>query len=131
MGQRKDDEPLHHRPAAPARRAPSSSNTARRAVRRPAYSQRRAPGSDIARDDTKRCQTNSTTTAPTTAPIRPAPWSGRYQPIAWPIKVAMKAPAMPSSVVRMKPAGLFDPGRQEARDDAGDKTDDDDPENVA
>src|SRR5215475_282827 len=34
----------------------------------------------------------------------------RYQPIVWPIKVARKAPAIPSTVVRMKPLGLFGPG---------------------
>ena len=35
---------------------------------------------------------------------------GPVPPTAWPMKVARKAPAMPSSVVRMKPAGLFGPG---------------------
>src|ERR1044071_5134699 len=30
--------------------------------------------------------------------------------MAWPIHVARNAPAMPSTVVRMKPAGLFGPG---------------------
>src|SRR5436309_572392 len=30
--------------------------------------------------------------------------------MAWPIKVARKAPAMPSTVVRMNPLGLFGPG---------------------
>ena len=62
--------------------------------------------------------------APTTAPMRPAPWFGPYQPIVWPIKVAMNAPAMPRSVVRMKPAGFVCTRRQEARDDAGDEADD-------
>src|ERR1700761_4531038 len=30
--------------------------------------------------------------------------------MAWPMKVARNAPAMPSRVVRMKPLGLFGPG---------------------
>src|SRR6476659_535661 len=30
--------------------------------------------------------------------------------MAWPIKVARKAPAIPSTVVRMNPPGLFGPG---------------------
>src|SRR6266403_5360631 len=30
--------------------------------------------------------------------------------MAWPMKVARNAPAMPSTVVRMKPLGLFGPG---------------------
>ena len=38
---------------------------------------------------------------------KPAPWSGAYQPTAWPTSVATKAPAMPSAVVRMKPVGLL------------------------
>ena len=42
--------------------------------------------------------------------MKPAPWSARYQPIVWPMKVARKAPAMPSTVVRMKPVGVFGPG---------------------
>ena len=50
--------------------------------------------------------------APTVAPIRPAPWSSRYQPMVWLMKVATKAPAMPSSVVRMKPLGSFGPGER-------------------
>src|SRR5262245_26962326 len=49
-------------------------------------------------------------TAPTVAPMKPAPWSSRYQPTAWPMNVARKAPAMPSAVVRMKPLGSFGPG---------------------
>ena len=52
---------------------------------------------------------NSTTTAPTVAAMKPAPWSARYQPTAWPMKVARNAPAMPSTMVRMKPAGLLGP----------------------
>ena len=53
---------------------------------------------------------NSTAKAPTVAAMKPAPWSARYQPIVWPMKVARKAPAMPSTVVRMKPVGVFGPG---------------------
>src|SRR5580693_8155570 len=53
---------------------------------------------------------NSTTIAPTVAAMKPAPWSARYQPTAWPMKVATNAPAMPSAVVRRKPAGLLGPG---------------------
>jgi hypothetical protein len=41
--------------------------------------------------------------------MKPAPWSARYQPMVWPMKVARKAPAMPSTVVRMKPVGVFGP----------------------
>src|SRR5262249_29331952 len=51
------------------------------------------------------------------------------QPIAWPMNVATNAPAMPRSVVRMKPAGSFDPGAS-SRDQAGNEADDDHPENM-
>ncbi len=40
------------------------------------YSQRRFPGSEITRFDTSRCQMKRTISAPTVAPIRPAPSSG-------------------------------------------------------
>ena len=73
-------------------------------------------------------QTASTMTAPTTAPISPAPSFGPYQPSAWPSQVATKAPMMPRMVVRMKPEGSFGPGHQEFGDDAGDETDDDGPD---
>jgi len=55
-------------------------------------------------------QIASTMTAPTTAPINPAPSPGRYQPRAWPSHVAMKAPTIPRMVVRMKPDGSLGPG---------------------
>src|ERR1700722_8519662 len=74
------------------------------------YSQRRLPGSEITRLVTRRCQTNRTTMAPITAPISPPPSSRPYQPTAWPMNVATNAPAIPSRVVRIKPAGLFGPG---------------------
>ena len=77
-----------------------------------------------------RFQMNSTTTAPTMAPMKPAPWSARYQPTAWPMKVATKAPAMPSAVVSRKPVGLLGPARQQASDDAGDEADEHDPQNA-
>jgi hypothetical protein len=35
--------------------------------------------------------------------------TGGYQPIVWPIKVERNAPAIPRTVVRMKPDGLFGP----------------------
>ena len=55
-----------------------------------------------------RLQMKSTTIAPRVAAINPAPWSGEYQPTAWPIKVARKAPMMPSAVViRACPDGLL------------------------
>ena len=44
-----------------------------RGSRGESYNQRREPGSWITPRDTSRCQTNSTTTAPTTAPMMPAP----------------------------------------------------------
>jgi hypothetical protein len=72
---------------------------------------------------------NSTRMAPTVAPISPAPWSGRYHPIAWPMKVEMNAPAMPSRAVRMNPDGLFGPGDHPG-DDPGNETYDDDPDNA-
>ena len=53
---------------------------------------------------------NSTTSAPIVAVMKPAPWFGLYQPIAWPMKVARNAPAMPSTTVRMKPLGSFGAG---------------------
>jgi hypothetical protein len=59
---------------------------------------------------TRRFHTNSTTSAPIVAPIKPALWSSRYQPTVWPMNVAMNAPAMPSTVVRMKPLESFGPG---------------------
>ena len=49
-------------------------------------------------------------TAPTTAPISPAPSPSPYQPIAWPSQEATKAPTMPRTVVRMNPLGLLSPG---------------------
>src|SRR3954471_2542714 len=48
--------------------------------------------------------------APTTAPIRPAPSPGRYQPSACPRNVATKAPTIPRMVVRMNPVGSLSPG---------------------
>ena len=51
-----------------------------------------------------------TITAPTMAPMKPAPSSGPYQPSAWPSQVATKAPTMPRMVVRMKPEGSLRPG---------------------
>src|SRR5215470_18265250 len=68
------------------------------------------PGSGMAWRTTSLFQMNSTMSAPTVAAIKPAPWSIRYQPMVWPMKVARKAPAIPSTVVRMKPLGLFGPG---------------------
>ena len=55
-------------------------------------------------------QINRTITAPTTAPIKPAPSPGRYQPKDCPRNVATKAPTMPRIVVRMNPLGSFFPG---------------------
>ncbi len=93
LGQRKDVEPRHdrqpHRRAArrggraPDAAPPAAEPVSDRRASEPAgaYSQRRAPGSEMARFATSRCQMNRTTSAPTTAPISPAPWSGRYQPI--------------------------------------------------
>src|SRR3978361_736326 len=43
--------------------------------------------------------------APTTAPTRPAPSPGRYQPSACPRNGATKAPTIPRMVVRMNPVG--------------------------
>src|SRR5215510_4350346 len=68
------------------------------------------PGSGMARCTTNLFQMNRTMSAPSVAAMKPAPWSYRYQPIVWPMKVARKAPAIPSRVVRMKPPGLFGPG---------------------
>src|ERR1700712_3787008 len=48
--------------------------------------------------------------APTTAPTRPAPSPGRYQPSACPRNVATKAPTIPRMVVRMNPVGSLSPG---------------------
>src|SRR3954471_20221166 len=48
--------------------------------------------------------------APIVAAMKPAPWSGRYQPIVCPRNVARNEPAIPSTTVRMKPPGLFGPG---------------------
>src|SRR4051812_16212775 len=53
---------------------------------------------------------NKTAKAPSVAAIKPAPWSGRYQPMACPTKVARNAPATPSATVRTKPDGLLGPG---------------------
>src|SRR5258705_11930773 len=58
---------------------------------------------------TSRFQMNRTISAPTVAPISPAPWSSRYQPMVCPMKVATNAPAIPSAVVSTKPVGLFSP----------------------
>jgi hypothetical protein len=69
------------------------------------------------------CQMKSTMSAPTIAPIRPAPSPGRYHPSAWPTLVATKAPMMPRVAVRMKPPGLFGPRRDELRDHARDEAD--------
>src|SRR5271165_6159065 len=44
-------------------------------------------------------------TAPTMAPINPAPGPGLYQPMCWPSQVATIAPTMPSKVVTMNPCG--------------------------
>ena len=55
----------------------------------------------MVRVETRRCQMNSTTPAPTVAPIRPAPWSMRYQPMACPRYVATNAPAIPLINVRV------------------------------
>jgi hypothetical protein len=44
------------------------------------------------------------------ANLAQAPWSSRYQPTVWPMKVATNAPAIPSTVVSMKPFGSFGPG---------------------
>ena len=71
---------------------------------------------------TNRFQTNRTTSAPIVAPMRPAPWSSRYQPTVWPMNVAMNAPAMPSTVVRMKP-WIVRTRRKHARDQSGNEAD--------
>jgi hypothetical protein len=55
-------------------------------------------------------QIDKTITAPTTAPIKPAPSPGRYQPKDWPRNVATKAPTMPRILVSMNPLGSFLPG---------------------
>jgi hypothetical protein len=55
-------------------------------------------------------QTSKTITAPTVAPMSPAPSSARYQPTACPRYVATKAPTIPSSVVRTNPDGSLSPG---------------------
>src|SRR5215203_2392406 len=55
-------------------------------------------------------QITSTITAPTVAPIEPAPSPGQYQPSACPAKVATNAPTIPRIVVRMNPDGSFGPG---------------------
>src|ERR671910_112081 len=52
----------------------------------------------------------STITAPTTAPIRPAPSPTLYQPTACPRNVARKAPTIPKIVVRTNPDGSLGPG---------------------
>src|SRR4051794_11664780 len=54
--------------------------------------------------------TTRTMIAPTVAPISPAPSPAWYHPIACPRKVATKAPAIPSRVVRTKPEGSLGPG---------------------
>src|SRR5262249_52571833 len=53
--------------------------------------------------------TTRTMIAPTVAPMKPAPSPTRYHPIAWPRKVATKAPTIPSSVVRINPEGSLGP----------------------
>ena len=64
---------------------------------------------------TSRFQMKRTTTAPTMAPMKPAPWSGRYQPINWPTQVARNAPTTPSTVVRMKPEWTVRAPRNQSR----------------
>ena len=46
------------------------------------------------------------------------------------MKVARNAPATPSTMVRMKPPGLLGPGEMQARQDAGDQSDDENPKHV-
>ena len=57
----------------------------------------------------KKLHITSTMMAPTTAPIRPAPSSARYQPSAWPSRFDEGA-GDAERVVRMKPAGSLEPG---------------------
>jgi hypothetical protein len=76
-----------------------------------------------------RPQITRTITAPTTAPIRPAPSSARYQPIACPRYVATKAPTIPRMVVRMKPDGSLSPGVMNSRS-RGDEPDNDRPDDA-
>src|SRR5947209_8779694 len=53
-------------------------------------------------------QITSTMTAPTTAPISPAPSPAWYHPTACPRKVATNAPTIPNSVVSTKPDGSLE-----------------------
>jgi hypothetical protein len=75
-------------------------------------SARETPGSLVTRRTARRCQMKSTMIATSVAPISPAPWSGWYQPMLWPIHVAINAPAIPRAAVRTKPRGVFGPGRK-------------------
>src|SRR5262249_10463994 len=86
------DVPPSHTTASTAARQHQVCNMRCRAGARPAYGggNRRAA---------MRFQMNSTTIAPRVAAMKPAPWSARYHPTAWPMKVARNAPAMPSAVV--------------------------------
>ena len=78
------------------------------------------PGSRTTPRTTSRFQMNKTRIAPVVAPIRPAPWSSRYQPITWPMKVA-KGADDPETGRQDEARGLVRPGRQEARNDTGEK----------
>ena len=69
-----------------------------------------APAKPLQRPLARACQQPSTMTAPIIEAISPAPWSGPYQWIARPIKVATTLPTMPNTVVRMNPCGLFGEG---------------------
>src|SRR5262249_2298154 len=61
-------------------------------------------------------QITSTITAPTMAPIKPAPSPARYQPIAWPRKVATNAPTIPNC--RLVRNAWMNPPRDQPRQKA-------------
>lgn len=60
---------------------------------------------------------------------RPAPWSSRYQPMVWPMKVARKA-GNAEQRRQDETFGLVRSRRQESSDDADAETDHDDPDDV-
>jgi hypothetical protein len=74
--------------------------------------------------------TKRTMIAPTTAPIKPAPWPGLYQPSICPRKLATKAPTMPRMAVRMNPCGSLESRHDELGDNARDKPNDDRPDDA-
>src|SRR5580704_18404596 len=79
---------------------------------------------------TSRFQMNSTSTAPTVAPMRPAPWSEPVPTDGLADEGCDERAGDPEPGCQYEAVRAIRTGRDKTRDDAGDEADHDDPDNV-